>query len=216
MTVRRLMLGVCVMVAAFVVGPSVAAAAPHFTHGGSPVCTITTSGGTASVSCPTELAGLGEGDLLIETAQGAFGVQTLLNAPIVALVTSGQLAVTQARGLFGQDRKLTLVAGHRLAVQQGDTLDAGKVRPLVAAERERLLAWRDGMLSFGGESLGDAVRAFDRYGPKRIIVLDPELARQKVTGLFKADDPAGFAAAVAASFGGVITSEREVIRISPK
>lgn len=156
------------------------------------------------------------GNLLIETAKGAFGVQALVNAPIVALVTSGRLAVTQAKGLFTEDHKLTLVAGHRLSVQPGDTLDAGKVQPVEAAERERLLAWREGMLSFGGELLADAVRAFDRYGSARIVVADPELASQKVTGLFKADDPKGFAIAIAASFGGVITNDGEVIQISAK
>ena len=106
--------------------------------------------------------------------------------------------------------------GHRLAAPVGVSLDASQVEPIAATECDRLLAWRDGMLSFGGEMLAEAVRAFDRYGSVRIVVIDPELGRQRITGLFKADDPLGFATAVADSFGGVVTSDRESIRISAK
>src|SRR5215217_907694 len=78
-TVRRLMLGVLFMVGAFAASTSVAAAAPHFTHGGEPVCTIVITGGEADVTCPTELAGLGEGDLLVETTVAGFAVYTCEN-----------------------------------------------------------------------------------------------------------------------------------------
>ena len=156
------------------------------------------------------------GDLLVEAANGAFGIEAVAGAPIVALSVSGRLAVSQAHGLFAQDRRLMVDQGHRLAAPAGEALDAAQVEPIAAADRDRLLAWRDGMLSFGGEMLADAVRAFDRYGTVRIVVVDPELGRQRITGLFKADDPRGFAMAVADSFGGVVTSDRQSIRISAK
>jgi len=104
LTVRRLMLGIVVLVASFVLGTSVAAAAPHFTHGGEPVCTITTSGGTASVSCPTELAGLGEGDLLIETTVSGFAVYTCQNQ-------GGNQAPGQNRVLEGPTTTPVLIPG---------------------------------------------------------------------------------------------------------
>lgn len=156
------------------------------------------------------------GDLLIETITGAFGVEAVAGAPIVALAVSGRLAISQAHGLFAQDRKLTVDQGHRLAAPRGAAIDASQVEQVEAVERDRLLAWREGMLSFGGEMLADAVRAFDRYGSVRIVVVDPELGKQRITGLFKADDPRGFAMAVADSFGGVVTSDRQSIRISAK
>jgi transmembrane sensor len=95
-------------------------------------------------------------------------------------------------------------------------LQASGVRSVAITRQEQLLAWREGMLSFGGELLGDAVRDFDRYGSVRIVVADPALARQRITGLFKANDPRGFATAIAASFGGVVESQGDVIRISSK
>lgn len=155
------------------------------------------------------------GDLLLETTEGAFGVQSLGKAPILALVTEGRLMASQSTGMFGRRRAVAVEKDHALTLAFDETLDAGAVRPLAVERQAQLLAWRDGMLSFGGEMLGDAVRDFDRYGPTRIVV-DPELARQRITGLFRADDPKGFATAIAASFGGVVEVQGETLRISAK
>lgn len=156
------------------------------------------------------------GDLVLETAQGAFGLQNLGKAPIVALVTGGELIASQSPGMFGTKRTVTVEKDHALTLASNERLAASGVRPVAAAQQAQLLAWREGMLSFGGEVLGDAVRAFDRYGPVRIVVADPGLARQRITGLFKADDPRGFATAIAASLGGVVETQGETIRISAK
>lgn len=156
------------------------------------------------------------GDLVLQTLGGAFGVQHLGKAPITALVTEGQLIASQSRGMFGAKRRVTIEKDHALTLASDERLASNAVRPMAAERQAQLLAWRDGMLSFGGELLGDAVRAFDRYGPVRIVVADPRLARQRITGLFKADDPRGFATAIAASFGGVVESQGETIRISAK
>jgi transmembrane sensor len=156
------------------------------------------------------------GNLMLETAEGAFSLESIVKAPIIALVTAGRLVASQSQGMFGQKRTVTLEKDHVLSLPSDRQLLASDVRAVPAEQRDQILAWRDGMLSFGGEMLADAVRAFDRYSSTRIVVVDPELARHKVTGLFKADDPRGFAAAVAASFGGVVTSQGETIQISSK
>jgi transmembrane sensor len=155
------------------------------------------------------------GGLLLEAAEGAFAVQSLVQAPIMALVTEGRVLATQSDGFFGQQRSLTVDKGHALTIASGQRLLPSEVQPVATSQQAQMLAWRDGMLAFGGDLLANAVRAFDRYGSVRIMV-DPALARQKVTGLFKADDPRGFAAAVAASFGGIVTGQGDVIRISAK
>ncbi|WP_010186303.1 FecR family protein [Sphingomonas sp. PAMC 26605] len=155
------------------------------------------------------------GDLVLQAAGGAFSLQNVLAAPIIALVTEGQAIVSQSQGMLRGTRTVTLEKNHALTLLSNRPLLAEYIRPVDTAQRAQLLAWRDGMLSFGGERLADAVRAFDRYGETRIVVA-PELARQKVVGLFKADDPQGFATAVAASFGGVVTRQGDSIRISGK
>jgi len=63
----------------------------------------------------------------------------------------------------------------------------------------RQLAWRTGMISFEDESLGKAIEKFQRYSDLKIMVDDPEVAEQTVTGLFSIHDPQGFARSVALS-----------------
>jgi len=156
------------------------------------------------------------GNLALETVEGAFGLQNLTASSVVALVTEGRLIASQSQGMFGQKRSVAVEKDHALSLSPNAQLVGGDVHPVAAPQREQLLAWRDGMLSFGGETLADAVRAFDRYSTTRIVVVDPGIARQKVTGLFKADDPRGFARAVAVSFGGVVSVRGDVVQISAK
>src|ERR1700722_12849397 len=68
-------------------------------------------------------------------------------------------------------------------------------------EAERRLAWRDGMVDFAGERLIDAVGEINRHNHRRIVVDDPTLASRPVVGIFRANDPDGFAATVATALG---------------
>jgi transmembrane sensor len=154
------------------------------------------------------------GNLTVETIAGSFGLQNLIKAPLMAVVTDGELLVSQSQGAFRNRRSIGVNRGHVLRLAPNSRLAAAEVHPAGAAEQAQLLAWRDGMISFGGEMLADAVRAFDRYGATRIVVADPALARQKITGLFKANDPRGFATAIAASLGGAVSGQGELIRIT--
>lgn len=155
-------------------------------------------------------------NLTVETIAGSFGLQNLIKAPLMALVTDGELLVSQSHGLLRDRRSIGVNKGHVLRLASDNRLAAAEVHPAGTAEQAQLLAWRDGMISFGGEMLADAVRAFDRYSATRIVVADPALARQKITGLFKANDPRGFATAIAASLGGVVSGQGELIRLTAK
>jgi hypothetical protein len=56
------------------------AANPHFKHGGEPVCTIADlSANSKSTTCTATLAGLGEGDLLLEVTVSGFAVYQCKN-----------------------------------------------------------------------------------------------------------------------------------------
>lgn len=72
-------------------------------------------------------------------------------------------------------------------------------RALAPMEISRRLAWRDGMISFDGDTLAAAAAQFARYSKQRIIIDDPVVAQRRVVGLFAANDPAGFAHSVALS-----------------
>lgn len=76
-----------------------------------------------------------------------------------------------------------------------------RVEPLSEHETQRRLIWREGFISFEGETLGDAAMEFSRYSAVRILIDDPNVASLRVVGVYSSADPEGFATAVAASLG---------------
>jgi transmembrane sensor len=88
-----------------------------------------------------------------------------------------------------------------------------KVQSVTPAEAERRLAWRDGMLSFDGESLAQAVGEINRHNRRQIVIDDPALAARPVLGFFRASDIEGFAATVATALGAQSSSDGDVIHL---
>jgi len=79
---------------------------------------------------------------------------------------------------------------------QGEAIAA---RPLPPAQLQRQLAWQTGQIAFEGETLAQAAAEFARYSDTKIVIDDPALAREEITGLFKTTDPVGFAKKTAIS-----------------
>lgn len=90
--------------------------------------------------------------------------------------------------------------------------DGVRSERISAARIERDLLWREGRLSFERSTLVSAAAEFNRYNSVRITFTDPAIGRRRVTGLFAASDPRGFADAVALTMGlGVKTIGRTII-----
>jgi hypothetical protein len=70
------------------------AASPHFKRGGSPTCTVSTSGSTSSTVCSASLAGLGNATLVINVTVAGQAVYQRQN-------NGGQTAPGQNRVLVG-------------------------------------------------------------------------------------------------------------------
>lgn len=89
------------------------------------------------------------------------------------------------------------------------------VKQSVSAQQvARTLLWREGLVAFEGSTLAQAAAEFERYSDGRIIVVEPELAGQSITGLFAINNPAGFARAAAAAVGARVTEHGSELRIS--
>lgn len=88
-----------------------------------------------------------------------------------------------------------------------------EVESISRGEVERRLAWRDGMVDFSGESLAAAVEEINRHNRRRIVVDDATLAGRPVVGLFRANDPEGFATTVAEALGGQSAVEEDGIHL---
>ena len=66
-------------IALLITAPTATAASPHFKKGGTPVCTVSTSGSTSSTMCSGSLAGLGNGDVDLNTTVSGFAVYQCQN-----------------------------------------------------------------------------------------------------------------------------------------
>lgn len=128
---------------------------------------------------------------IVRAVGTSFRVLSLGENPVEVLVREG--VVDLERG----SRRMRLRANRRAVVsRERERLVASEVPP---AEVGRELAWREGRLVFAGESLSVAAERFGRYSTTRIVIEDPTVAAQPITGLFMANDPVGFAQAIASS-----------------
>lgn len=142
----------------------------------------------------------------LTTASGAFRVSRLIERPIEVTVQQGQVSLAR-----GAPRPLLLEANSRAAF----TADhEPEVRTISPRDVERDLAWREGKIAFKGDSLEDAAKAFARYGEPRVVIADPALAREPITGLFAANDPAGFCRTVAFALEASVTRHGDEIVLS--
>ncbi len=122
------------------------------------------------------------------------------------LVTEG-LVEAWVEGM--SDRPARLPAGYK------SVLGLGRAPTAVEApqEVERSLSWRTGMIALDGQTLAEAAAEFNRYNERHVVITDPDLARRRFVGLFRTNDPAGFAAAVAATIGARVTSDSRIISL---
>jgi transmembrane sensor len=88
-----------------------------------------------------------------------------------------------------------------------------EIEHLTRDEAERRVAWRQGLVDFAGEPLSDAVAEMNRQNHLQILIDDPSLGSRPIVGLFRADDPEGFAAAVAVALGTQSVKENGAIHI---
>jgi transmembrane sensor len=78
---------------------------------------------------------------------------------------------------------------------------------------EGALAWREGRIVLDGQSLRTAVAEFNRYNARQLVIDGPSGERGLV-GVFRANDPEGFAHAIAPLFGADVRASDEKIIIN--
>lgn len=127
----------------------------------------------------------------------SFTVRRLGKEPIRVIVQEGVVELQQPK-LAAPVRVTANMRAELPAAARGA---APEPKAIGTEELNRELAWRDGRIAFEAESLARAAAAFARYSEIRIVIDDPAVARQQITGLFTANDPIGFARAAAATLG---------------
>lgn len=151
------------------------------------------------------------GETIVRAAAASFTVSRIERAPVEILVRTGAVEIT--RRAASPASSLTAHAGMHVVAPTHQRA-AIAAATLKETEVGRLLAWRDGRIAFQGETLAEAADQFARYSNTRILFADESIAAERITGLFQANDPVGFAQAVAASFDLKAHVEAGVVRLS--
>lgn len=124
------------------------------------------------------------------------------------LVTEGVVEVW-ADGAEGHSVRLK--AGSRGFVADNAAIEEA---PAAASSIDRALAWRNGKIDLAGDRLDGAVAEFNRYNRRQLVVGDPAIAGERFDGVFRTDDPEGFAKAVEVGLGVTVDlSDPTQIRI---
>jgi transmembrane sensor len=142
--------------------------------------------------------------------EAAFFTMRRADATLKVLVLEGQV---RFHGHAGPDGRLVDVDLPTGATSSFGP-DGAIVRPASPEERTRELAWRNGAISLSGESLAQAIAEFNRYNLKKIVLGDPVLAALELGGYFEANDPEGFAQAVAQTFALRVSDRGDAVYLS--
>lgn len=125
----------------------------------------------------------------------SFTVKKLADQPLAVMVAQGTVELT----------KVSMTSPVRVSANNVVTVSEKSVAPkptkISREEVDRAIAWRAGRIAFEGESLSEASAEFARYSDIKIIIDDPSVGRQEITGLFASNDPVSFARAAAMSLG---------------
>ena len=150
------------------------------------------------------------GDVQVKVVGTSFTVRKLPGQATQVLVREGVVEVLRQDHAEIDAAPVRLIANQRAVAAAGAPIKPLELEP---AAVERQLVWNEGMISFEGASLNDAAKEFARYSDPRIVIDDPGIADETITGLFSADNPAGFAKAVALSLNIEAHAEDGVIHL---
>ena len=122
---------------------------------------------------------------------------------VQVLVTEGRVAVAQATvAPTGTAAKPVFAnAGARVTVPLSTVNQSAPRLDTVSAEEiVRALAWRSRRVEFSGTPLAAAVALFNRQNRLQLSLAEDSLGALRVSGIFRADDPAGFARLIEPTF----------------
>jgi transmembrane sensor len=159
-------------------------------------------------------------DTAVRAVGTAFAVRLESNRPQVDVtVTEGVVEVADSVGapvIIGAGSRAAEPKAKRVSANERVVIASARapeISAIAPAEAERQLAWREGLVSFDGESLQTAVAEINRHNRRQIVVDDPVLAARPIIGVFRATDLEGFSAAAAAALKAKAVPDGDVIRL---
>lgn len=136
------------------------------------------------------------GNILVRAVGTAFSVRRREGGADI-IVTEG-VVEAWAKGADGQ--KIRISAGGTAFIADNAAVRQEVAGSAGAASAERALAWRTGKIDLVGTRVDAAIAEFNRYNERKIRLGSAALGAERVDGVFRTDDPTGFAQVIAGSF----------------
>jgi len=152
------------------------------------------------------------GNTIVKAVGTAFSLEISINQQIELVVTEGKVLVGVHQSTPGGTAKVSpdIQVSSSVTVVAGEQLILGtpeeEITDVSPEEIEVKLSWRQGNLIFRGESLEDAVAEIRRYTTVEFVIIDDDLKKVRIAGLFRAGDVDGLLATLRENFD--ITYER--------
>jgi transmembrane sensor len=128
---------------------------------------------------------------------------------MVVSVLEGRVRVDDTRK--GEATRSTTISGGDMAFVR----DAATLVAVHAEDRvDNALVWRQGMLSFDNARLGDAVREFNRYHRRQIVIADDAVANMRIDGAFQAANVDAFTHLLRDAYGLSLKEGKATTQIS--
>ncbi len=137
---------------------------------------------------------LSEGQALFEVARGdapftveAAGVRTTaLGTVFDVWAKPGGLAVTLVEGAV-EVKEDGDISGHTLRPGQQLQVSGGEAR-ILEVDPAMITGWQSGMIPFRDVTLAEAIAELNRYSDIRLVIIDPSLAEERLSGVFPAGE----------------------------
>jgi transmembrane sensor len=143
------------------------------------------------------------------TAVGTEFAVRVKNTGVAVTVTEGVVELQRKNDAL-KERTQRLEANRRADIVTAEPTVIAAVDPATAKRR---LAWRDGMVSFDGDTAAAAIAEINRYNRRKVVLDDAALGSEPIIGYFRTSDVDGFARALAAVFDGHVRKDGDTVRI---
>lgn len=148
------------------------------------------------------------GGKVVKAVGTAFNVKITQDQLIEVIVTEGRVLVAAIdKDAIIPGRKARSVAAKPespVAISSGEKILLGDsdedVKEIKPEDIEVKLSWRGGNLVFQGESLAEALEEIERYTSVEFVLMDENLKKLRVVGLFKAGDVEGLLSTLMENF----------------
>lgn len=143
---------------------------------------------------------------------------TVLGTKFSVRRDGGRVIVSVSEGKVRVDDGSADTSARQSIITAGDIAIARGASMLITQKSEEKvndqLAWRNGILRFDQQPLGEIIAEFNRYNQSQIAVTDPAIAQMRLGGVFQPGNVDAFLRLLEDAYGLHVSRSGETIKIS--